>query len=67
MNAKVHVLGHPFFAVTDASGQYEISGMLPGTYTLEAVHESDKIPPVQFEVTIDGAGEFEADAQIARK
>ena len=67
MNAKVHVLAHPFFAVTDASGQYEITGMLPGTYTLEAVHESDKIPPVQFEVTLDGAGEFEADAQIARK
>ena len=39
MNAYVGVLDHPFFAVTDAEGKFEIKGLPPGTYTLEAWHE----------------------------
>lgn len=39
MSAYVGVLDHPFFAVTGAGGAFEIKGLPPGTYTVEAVHE----------------------------
>ncbi|HYG83024.1 MAG TPA: carboxypeptidase regulatory-like domain-containing protein [Pyrinomonadaceae bacterium] len=39
MRAYVGVLQHPFFAVTDASGKFEIKGVPAGTYTLVAWHE----------------------------
>lgn len=35
----IAALPHPFFAVTDSSGAYEIPGMPPGKYTVEAWHE----------------------------
>jgi plastocyanin len=40
MNAWVGVLDHPFFAVTDADGTFELKGLPPGTYTIEAWHET---------------------------
>jgi plastocyanin len=39
MAAYVGVVAHPYFAVTDASGAFDIKGLPPGTYTLEAWHE----------------------------
>ncbi|OAI45620.1 hypothetical protein AYO43_07905 [Nitrospira sp. SCGC AG-212-E16] len=36
-------LDHPYFALTDAEGKFEISGVPPGTYTLVAWHEGYKI------------------------
>jgi plastocyanin len=39
MNAYAGVLDHPFFAVTDASGKFELKGLPPGDYTIEAWHE----------------------------
>jgi hypothetical protein len=39
MRAYVGVLAHPFFAVSDASGKFEIKGVPAGTYTLVAWHE----------------------------
>ncbi|HWF44427.1 MAG TPA: carboxypeptidase regulatory-like domain-containing protein [Candidatus Kapabacteria bacterium] len=42
MNSYVGVLPHPFFAVSDTSGHYEIRGIPPGNYTLELWHESSK-------------------------
>jgi len=39
MSAHAAVLDHPFFAVTGADGRFELKGLPPGTYTLEAVHE----------------------------
>jgi hypothetical protein len=39
MNAYVGVLPHPFFAVTKEDGSFEIKGLPPGTYTVEAWHE----------------------------
>jgi hypothetical protein len=39
MNAYVGVLDHPYFSVTDANGKFELKGLPPGTYTIEAWHE----------------------------
>ena len=38
--AYVGVLRHPFFAVTDKLGNYEIRGLPPGTYKLVVWHEA---------------------------
>ncbi|HEU0036077.1 MAG TPA: hypothetical protein VFQ53_35940 [Kofleriaceae bacterium] len=38
MHAYAVVQDHPFFAVTGENGQFEIKGLAPGTYTLEAWH-----------------------------
>jgi plastocyanin len=39
MNAYVGVLDHPYFAVTDADGTFDMKSLPPGTYTIEAWHE----------------------------
>jgi plastocyanin len=39
MNSFVGVLDHPFFAVTGADGTFQLKGLPPGTYTVEAWHE----------------------------
>lgn len=38
MHAYAVVMDHPYFAVTDAKGKFEITGLPIGTYTLEAWH-----------------------------
>jgi len=44
MEAFVVVLKNPFFAVTDASGRYEIKDLPPGTYTVGVWHPKLKAP-----------------------
>src|SRR3954468_2830154 len=39
MKMYVNVAANPLFAVTDASGHFEIKGLPPGDYTVAAVHE----------------------------
>jgi plastocyanin len=38
MHAYAVVMDHPFFAVTGEDGSFEIKGLAPGSYTLEAWH-----------------------------
>lgn len=40
MAATIYVIEHPYYAVTDASGKFELKDVPPGTYTLVAWHES---------------------------
>jgi uncharacterized protein (DUF2141 family) len=40
MRAYVGVSPHPFFAVTGEDGTFTLTGVPPGTYTVEAVHET---------------------------
>ncbi len=39
MLAHVGVMSHPFFDVSDANGQFTITGLPPGDYEIEAWHE----------------------------
>jgi plastocyanin len=39
MNAYVGVLPHPYYAVTDKDGKFEIKDLPAGSYTIEAWHE----------------------------
>ena len=39
MSAWIAVVEHPFFSVSNSQGEYEIPGLSPGHYTLEAWHE----------------------------
>jgi plastocyanin len=39
MRTYANVVTHPFFAVTKEDGTFEIKGLPPGTYTIEAWHE----------------------------
>ncbi|MCU1384858.1 MAG: hypothetical protein JWL71_3555 [Acidobacteria bacterium] len=39
MNAYVGVMSHPYFAVTDKDGKFDLPNLPPGTYTIEAWHE----------------------------
>lgn len=55
MRAYVGVLSHPFFAVTDKDGRFEIKGVPPGTYTVIAWHE--KYPQGLTQSVTVGAGE----------
>ena len=38
MNANIEIFDHPFFAVSDETGAYEISGLPEGTYTITVKH-----------------------------
>jgi hypothetical protein len=39
MHAFIGVVAHPYFAVTSNGGKFELRGVPPGTYTVEAIHE----------------------------
>jgi hypothetical protein len=39
MNAEMMVVTHPYYAVTDESGHFELTGVPPGTYQIVAWHE----------------------------
>ena len=54
MHASVGVMNHPYFATTSEDGKFEIKGLPPGTYEIEAWHE--KLGPKTMTVTV-GDGE----------
>ena len=48
--AYVAVMDHPFFAVSDEFGRFEIRGVPPGTYTLVVWHE--RLGEQEIEITV---------------
>jgi plastocyanin len=50
MSATIGVFDNPFFAVTDEDGQFELTGLPEGTYTLSTWHE--RLGELTQEVTI---------------
>ena len=50
MKSYVAVLKHPFFSVSSKDGSFEIKGLPPGTYTIEAWHE--KLGTLEQKVTV---------------
>lgn len=53
MNAYIAVFPHPFFAVSDDKGQFEIKGLPAGKHTLTVWHEFDKFTPVQKTIEVE--------------
>jgi plastocyanin len=45
MSAYIHVLPHPFFAVTGDDGTFKIQGLPPGEYEIRVLHESSMAQP----------------------
>lgn len=43
MNAEILVVSHPYYAVTDESGNFELSDVPPGNYEIVAWHEGWKM------------------------
>jgi len=66
MFAYVGVLDHPYFAVTDKDGNFKISGLPNGKYTIEAYHVKTHgaNPGVSQEVTVDGAKKIEFTVEL---
>ena len=65
MNAFINVSATPFFAVTDADGHFNISGLPAGAYTLAAVHE--KLGEQTMMVTVEPNGTSKADFNFSVK
>jgi len=64
MKSYIGVVKHPYFAVTNADGTFEIKNVPPGTYTIEAWQESYKSKSQQITVPSKGTAnaEFTYDA-----
>jgi hypothetical protein len=43
MNAEMMVVPHPYYAVTDESGKFELDGVPPGHYQIVAWHEGWRV------------------------
>lgn len=58
MSAYVHVLDHPFFAITVADGTFTIKGLPSGQYEISVLHELSMFEPTPRTATVKiAAGE----------
>ncbi len=63
MSAYVHVLEHPFFAVTGPDGTFKLTGLPPGEYEITVLHETSLFEPTPATATVkvEAGGEQTAD------
>jgi plastocyanin len=64
MSAYILVFSHPYFAVSDVNGQYAITGVPPGTYSLRVWSELGEAAPRS--VSVPENGSVEANFQVSR-
>ncbi len=57
MSAHVFVQEHPFYALTGEDGAFEIAGLPPGEYELEALHSHYRSQKAKVTVTAGGVAE----------
>lgn len=50
MKSYIHVVGNPYFSVSNEEGQFQIQALPAGTYTIEAVHE--ELGSITKEITV---------------
>jgi Polysaccharide lyase family 4, domain II len=62
MNAYIGIVDHPYFAVSNTMGNYEISKVPPGTYTIEAWQE--KLGTVKKTITVKAGGVTNLDLEF---
>ena len=65
MQGWVIVAGHPYYALTDASGSFKISDVPAGSYTLE--YWQEKLGKQTKSVTVPATGSVTADLEYAAK
>jgi plastocyanin len=65
MQGWAGVLEHPFYAATDEKGGFEIKGLPPGKYTLEAWHE--RCGAVTREIEVKAGGTATTDFELEPK
>jgi plastocyanin len=65
MGAYIHVMPHPFFALTGENGRFVIEKLPPGTYKLEAWHE--KFGKQTKDITVKDGEVFTADFEFQPK
>ena len=53
MNSELLVVDHPYYAVTDEHGNFKITGVPPGSYTIEAWHESWHVARTETMMDVD--------------
>ena len=53
MNAEILVVGHPYYAVTDQLGKFELTDVPPGEYVITAWHEGWKISREETVIDVD--------------
>jgi plastocyanin len=59
MRSYIGVMPHPFFATTGEEGTFDIKGLPPGDYVIEAWHE--KYPPQEQKVSLPPSGAITLD------
>ena len=65
MSAYVHVLSHPYFAVTGPDGTFTIKGLPPGEYEIGVLHESSLLHPTPETIPLKiAAGEEKKDVNF---
>jgi plastocyanin len=65
MSSYIHVLAHPYFALTGADGTFKIQGLPPGEYEISVLHESSTLAPTPETATVKvAAGEEKKDVNF---
>ena len=59
MHAYIGVVEHPYFAVTERDGSFELKGVPPGNYVIQAWHE--KLGTQEQNVTLPSSGKVKID------